>query len=125
MTIPERIMEEARTAWQNASTVALRGDDVRIIARAIQAAEQRGAAREIVVKPLEWTNDGGRLWSATCPHTYLNYAVITRSSGLTEWRGAYEWNDALSEDAGKQCAQAEHEARIRSALTDPKEDGHE
>ena len=66
-------------------------------------------------EPLEWNTSDPDYWYATCPHTYLNYAVMRAASGLVQWRGAFDWNDALSMEAGRQSAVADYATRITSA----------
>lgn len=130
MTIPERIMEEARKAHAESATSSCTDNLTITIARAIQAAEERGAARAIVVKPLEW-NKNFESKTLSWSETIIGiYSVWSPYGAEGEWyweltRKTYSYPAVNSEDEAKAAAQADHEARIRSALTNPKGDGHE
>lgn len=76
---------------------------------------------EAGVKPLEWVASGTRCWRAKSIIGYYR-AMEYRAPNLPAagWESPDQWpHDADSVDAAKAAAQADYEARVRSALVAP------
>lgn len=75
-------------------------------------------AVQVVVKPLEWVEiRSGQYFEARV--IGILYSVRLGSDGVVRWQAGHmgTWHEAPTIEAAKAAAQADYEARIRSAMT--------